>query len=109
MQKNGQGLVLQVCAVSNIGGSELFYWIWGTVPVDEPDASHIATKVSVHVQREIRRSMRTTRCRQEGSYEINLWGSGRTVMRHKVFAVSLSQTHPKRNGARIVTHRLPAS
>jgi len=28
-------------------------------------------------------------------------------MRHKVFAVSLSQTRPKRNGARRVTHRRP--
>ncbi len=28
-------------------------------------------------------------------------------MRHKVFAVSLSQTRPKRNGARRVTHPRP--
>ncbi len=29
-------------------------------------------------------------------------------MRHKVFAVSLSQTRPKRNGARRVTHPRPS-
>ena len=69
-------------------------------PDAEPGSAVWLTWLPSWLQGKPKQSTRTTRCRRKNDSEVNSRRSDRTVMRHKVFAVSLSQTRPKRNGAR---------